>query len=347
MKVCIVTVYNSTNCGSFLQAYALKRSFEKLGASVSFLDNKVKNNNKIFISKSLRNMKHGQLLNIGFDYKVLKNFNNALKMFELCTFDKEDIREQDLFVLGSDEIWNASREIMRNAKVFWGKGLKGRIVSYAPSVNTASVEDVEKIEHVRDMFHRMESITVRDEYSKKIISNFSDKTIQILCDPTFLLSRDEYDSIRGECPCEDFILIYSAGGRYSDKDIFNIRKFADKVHKKLISFPHRLKWCDAQYPADPMDAIAFFEKADYVITDTFHGTALSLIFNKKFVAIPKENTKVSELLRYYHLEDHIKEDTSHLYAYFSKSDYSQDALNSNIKNEREKAILFLQSLIRQ
>lgn len=345
MNVSIVTVYNSTNCGSFLQAYGLKYVLEKNGCNVTFLKTGVKNNKKIFLKKALSNIKKRRFSKIGFDYKVYRNFESAIKRFSLLDFKPQMVSNQDLFVLGSDEIWNASRKVIKDSEVFFGKGLDGRIISFAPSVNVATVDDMLKIAAIKDYINKLDKISVRDSHSKEVIGKLTDKDIKIVCDPTFLLPMEEYDRLEGKRDIDNFIMVYSAGGRFDSERKKDIKDFAKACNKKLVAFPHKLDWCDYQFPADPFDAIAFFKKADFVITDTFHGAALSLIFNKNFVAIPQENRKVTELLEYFGLENLIVDETKGLCEFFSKEQYSKEKLNERIYAERKKAEDYLVSAL--
>lgn len=341
MKVCIVTVYNSTNCGSFLQAYGLKYILEKMGHEVSFLETGVKKNRRTFLRKAFRSIKKGKFRQVSFDRKKLVNFEKALKAFPICPNNKSALKKQDVFVLGSDEIWNISRDDMRNAPIFWGSGLEGRIISYAPSVNTSTSKDMDKAAFAKKSLEKMAAVSVRDEYSKKLIAQYTDKPIKLCCDPTFLLPMDEYKRIKKDCPYDDFILVYSAGAKFTDEDKKAIQTFAKKQGKKLIAFPHNLVWCDIQESADPLRAIDYFMKADYVITDTFHGAALSLVFNKDFLAVPRGNTKVSELLRFFNVPQLMAESAANVEEYFSEIRYDKNALNKRIYEEREKAKAFL------
>ncbi len=341
MKACIVTVYNSTNCGSFLQAYSLKYTLEQLGAEVTFLKTGVKNNRNIMIDKSLRYLKMGKPRRIAPEYRKYRNFEDCLKRFRLCRMNEKELAAQDIFVLGSDEIWNVSREIIRKADIFWGCGLEGNIISYAPSVNTATEDDMAGAPYVELALQCMNRISVRDSYSKQLISKYTDKPVEILCDPTFLLPMEEYDAIEGSCPFEDFILVYSTAARFTDEDKKALKEFAKSRGKKLVAFPHDLKWCDAHGQVHPLDAIAYFKKADCVITDTFHGTALSLIFNKDFLALPRGNTKVSELLNFFELPQLMRDSAAGVDEYFRSTSYSREKLNERIAREREKAVNYL------
>ena len=341
MKLCIVTVYNSTNCGSYLQAYGLKYTLEKMGHEVSFLKTGVKKNRRTFLRKAFRSVKKGKFGQVSFERKKLANFERALKAFPICPMNMSEMEKQSVFVLGSDEIWNVSREDMRKAPVFWGSGLPGRIISYAPSVNTSTNEDMEKTPFAKKALENMSAVSVRDEYSRRLISEYTDKLVTICCDPTFLIPMDEYKRIKKNCPYEDFILVYSAGSKFTEDDKKAIKTFAEAKGKKLIAFPHNLGWCDIQEPADPLKAIDYFMKASYVVTDTFHGAALSLIFNKEFLALPRGNTKVSELLRFFEVPQLMAEDAVNIGEYFSQTHYDKDALNKRITEEREKAKAYL------
>ena len=297
------------------------------------------------LDKSLRYLKMRKPGRIKPEYRKYKNFKDCLKSFRLCRMNKSELSQQDIFVLGSDEIWNVSREIIRKADIFWGCGLEGNIVSYAPSVNTATEDDMAQAPYAELALECMKSISVRDSYSKELISKYTDKHIEILCDPTFLLPMEEYDKLEGSCPFDDFILIYSTAAKFTDEDKKAIKEYAKRTGKKLVAFPHDLKWCDAHGIAHPLNAIAYFKKAHCVITDTFHGTALSLIFGKDFLALPRGNTKVRELLEYFELPQLMREDALDIGNYFSEVTYSREKLSERIMQEREKSMAYLKKAL--
>ena len=103
------------------------------------------------------------------------------------------------------------------------------------------------------------------------------KKPEILPDPTFLLDAGDYDAIEGKCPVSGFVLVYSAGKRFSEKDIANIKGFAESKGLNTVSFPHELKWCDLRFPADPFDAVAFFKKARALFRPSFRSAVNSRI----------------------------------------------------------------------
>ncbi|GHV88944.1 hypothetical protein AGMMS50267_13040 [Spirochaetia bacterium] len=109
---------------------------------------------------------------------------------------------------------------------------------------------------------------------------------------------------------KDFILVYSYPLRIRDKDeINNIKEFSKRSNKKLISIGSFYDWCDDMVSPHPFEVLSYFISADYIITDTFHGTLLSLKYNKQFITIIRNSnqTKLRHLLHFMNL--------AHLYLY--------------------------------
>lgn len=290
----IVTLYDSPNCGSKLQAFALSHTLESLGLHTCFLRtgarrpliNKGKTACKYILQgnfrKSLFYFKHIiSFVRSKFKYRVtnLKTFNSA-----------------DKVILGSDEIWNVARNDIAKFPVFWGRGLLPPKISYAPSINQSIEKDFVKRNCYKDM-SSLDAISVRDEHSKQIISTFLNRDITIVCDPTMLVEKKDWIALETTCPEKhDFILLYCFAYQLRDDDITKIMRFSREKGLTLISVADYLPFADKNLPLNPEKFIGYIHKAKYVIASTFHGTCFSLIYQKRFAVISRNSPKVENLL---------------------------------------------------
>ena len=144
------------------------------------------------------------------------------------------------------------------------------------------------------------------------------------------------------------MLIYTYPNRINDvNEIKAIKSFAKKHGKKLISIGFYFPWCDETVIPDPFEVLGYIKGADYIITDTFHGSVMSLKFNRRFAALvrPSNMQKMTSLLSQFSLQGRIVDDIHTLDAtLLSNIDY--DYVNLKLQEERDKSLEYLQQNIR-
>lgn len=314
MKVGILSMHRVINYGSFLQAYALKQLLIKDGADeVSFID-----------IKPGRELEGYELRSQRFHVKrLLKAFwprniyirivnkpqlkitqKNIQDYFYLLGIDEHIDTKYDLAVIGSDEVFNCCQ------KSPWGYTLQlygdipnaYHVISYAGSFGHTTIEQLEKRaidKEIGRTMQKMYAISVRDDNSYNIVKRITGIEPQMHLDPVLAYGYQgeiEYAIPPAE---KEYIIIYSYPGRIKKtKEIRAIRDFAKKAKKKLYSFTY-YSWCDKTIsPSSPLDVLRWFKGADYVITETFHGTIFSVITHRQFVTIirPSNSNKLKSLL---------------------------------------------------
>lgn len=293
-KIQIVTVYNSLNPGSFLQATALYRFFEKNGYEVSFMNTGARNLftqvalSIVYAAKKKNITQIPSKIKLGFQYK---------KQLDGYRVENPHDTKNTMFVLGSDEIWNVARKDMARYPIFWGDGLPlSQCISYAPSLNNATEKDLMNYSFVQAAINGLYAVSVRDKYSQKILEKYTGREIAVVCDPTVLLQKSDYEKIESRCDEKNYLLTYIYNRTISEGEIVAIRKFAKEKGLKILTFNQDHPWCDKIVHGTAIDFLTYISHADYVCTSTFHGTMLSAIYGKKFAVMGKKNRKVSELL---------------------------------------------------
>lgn len=349
MKVCIVTVYNSENCGSFLQAYALGKKIEELGHEVSYLKRDIKGTgaSSIAVMKVIaKSMINRNFKNISLKLKFHKDCKETVKVFN--EISKEDeIKSIDCFILGSDTIWYLDNSYFKkNYKKYWGIEFNNKkVISYAPSLNNTSEITIKNSNFIKPALDNLSSISVRDNYSKELLSKFTDKEINIVCDPTLLHNKEFYKKFQKECIYDNFILIYAFREFCSEQQCAAIKEYALKNNKKLISFGVYREWCDISVPFDNLAFTSYYEKAFYVITNTFHGTIFSIMYNKQFIDFAKDSKKVVEILKQFNLSQRNIDKNDNIDDILkSKIDYNE--INIKLNNLKEASINYIKSSLR-
>lgn len=359
MKVGIITHYDVHNHGAILQMYALQQVVRELGGEVEgltfqksydFIDSKLSKKYEISLKSIPYYTKY--LLKNGinktyFNYqkkRLLDLFKKNKKMIGRSTKDSRDL---DVVFIGADEVF--SIEIGLTPE-FWGGDIKCKnIFSYAGCFGPTtlkSIEDKNATDFILKGIDRLKRISVRDKNSKEIIEELSSKKALLVCDPVILYGYmreiKEFKNSRKE----KYILIYSYDNNMNKKEeIENIKKFAKKENIKILSVGFYHEWCDESINVSPIDLIEYIKNAEYVFTDTFHGTVISLITGAQFITKVHTNAnKLGFLLEEYNMSVRKTEDFSNIEEII-KTPINYNQVNEIINERREVSLNYLKECL--
>ena len=225
----------------------------------------------------------------------------------------------DAFVVGSDQVWRPkySPSIANHFLGFAEGNARLKRISYAASFGVENWEySPDQTEKCRRLISEFNAVSVREDTAVKLCKdNFGVDALQVL-DPTLLVEKEEYIRLveKDKIPeCSGTLLTYVLD-KTPEKQAF-INKIAMETGLKEVSIMPKSIFRDAGrkrindciYP--PVTAwLRGFMDAKYVLTDSFHGTAFALIFNKPFLAMGNANRGISRftsLLKLFGLEDRI------------------------------------------
>ena len=346
MKVCIVTVYNSENCGSYMQARILGNLIGFLGHEIVYLYRKrriVPPDNWHFFKQQLKGVMKFRFDSVKLRSGSFKAFKKAEKDFNVVEDNTIDYDSIDCFVVGSDTMWNLEAgHFFEKREYYWGQKMQGKpVITYAVSVSNTSRETIESRIPVREWLKSFTAISVRDKHTKKVIESFTNQPIEMVCDPTLLARAEQYKELITMQIERPFLLIYCfVDIQITEEMQERLIAFARAHGLDIISYGMNRKWCDRSVCYDPQTFLSYFSQASFIITNTFHGVMFSMIFNKEFMAIGKEKIKVREALEVHGLSDRLREQTVDIEEiYQQKIDY--DRVNSIIEGERQKGMAFL------
>ena len=291
-KASIITFFNADNFGAVLQCYALQKNIAKFGimANVAkFKDPAFRNSYKVlYISKRPSKMiKYLRQAPSNFIRKQnFKKFRNQYfnMSSDLCGFD--------YYICGSDQIWNMDLTCGYNPMYFCGidsDNKKAVRFSYAASIGKSKLDDKEKSDFAQAL-KKLDYISVREDSAKEMIQSLTDKEVYVMPDPTLLLNRSEWsDFVNNDKKNDEYILLYSI---CDSKKIFDISadlslKFSLPIIEiRLTTDINKRKSSHTVIDnIGPIHFINYVNKAKYVVTDSFHGTVFSLIFNKEFYSV--------------------------------------------------------------
>lgn len=345
------------NYGSVLQAYSLKQLLEKIpGANVSFIDIdrseivKVHGNvsttadyakQKTLMSNPLhcfRKVKHKLLRQI-YEKKIQDFQINTLHL------NRQIEDEYDLAVIGSDEVFIANQKICLQ---LYGKVKNAKnVVSYAAACGMAEVKNIKKEDKplVSEALNNICYMSVRDSHTKEYIQSLYKGQIEMHVDPVLAgnLRYRKHKPVKSR----KYLIIYAYAERIHDvEEIEAIIQFAKKKNLKIVTIGGQQIWADCYLPLDPYRMLDYFYYADYVITDTFHGTVFSIINGCRFAVIKRKSNehKIVGVLDSVGLNDRLVQSACDIEKVLTKSiDYEK--VNRQLDIEHQRTVEYLKKCI--
>lgn len=313
MRIGIVTYHFSDNYGALFQAYALRQWFILQGHHAEFINYQPdyvegggvfnltrpisKDNLKILFLKLTGLKEHffgKKFLKLGFENFKHDKLGVISERFSFSTELDDTLDNYDLLVCGSDQIWKPSEHYGVDQVYyldFSSKSTLPRRISYAPSFGTDFL-NTEFHQAVGAAIKKLDGISVRERSGCDIVKELIG--IMPLCvpDPTLLLT--DYKQIMEPYPVRP--------GKYVFSYILRSREVVGRVAEQLAARldaelysphnPHR-RWREigqTVYPC-PSQWLSLLNSAEFVVTNSFHGAALSIVLNKPFVVIGLQGEK--------------------------------------------------------
>ena len=315
-----VTCDHTTNYGSCLQAYALKTAIEKIsidGVACSYL---------LIPASKLKDYPEKRKLRNRLNSLIIKPFmaihklefrefnNNHLKYSDIKScYDLPGLNQTaDAFVCGSDVIWN--QDINRNRTIFWLDFARKYKFSYAASFGKSGIsEDYKRV--ASKYLKTFDSVSVRELYAVDLIKQISGVEAVRVLDPVFLLGLDDWNQFmekENKHSEKGYIFVYNTHLNDEIKKFIKALKAKTglKVEIATAGAKQALKQGMLGVPS-PEKWLRLLKNAEYVVTNSFHATAFSVMFHKKFFTVVHGernkgiNIRMYEFLRSIGLEDRI------------------------------------------
>ena len=348
MKISILTFSKESNFGASLQCYALCKTLQSMGHRVDIIDIQLP---KIIFSW------YTTLLQIPQDFLFFlfrkKHLNFFTRKYKTTAELKDGQHKSDLYIVGSDQVWNPDITKRLNPLVYFFSFLPDgvRRISYAASFGTDSWLSSSLTEEVKMLLHRFNSVSVREQSGVAICKDTFDIDARLVADPTLLLTS--YDEICGKYAPqrETNELVYFSFVRNKEEQRI-IAKFSKANHLQAIAlrsnrsipgFKQRVYVSVAEW----LNSIRY---AKIVVTFSFHCMVFCILFHKKFVAVPAKSGRAARqesLLAQLGLSDHFCKDTSDLYKtmeHVIHKDIDYAVIDKKIKKMREDSLNFLKEV---
>lgn len=318
LKIAIITFQYAHNYGSVLQAYALKTLLENKGYKVSVIDfihKKDYGQYKLFRKKYYCKHPWGIILDVMYlkqnksRIKHFKNFvNENLNLTSKQYFNSKNMEELneifDIFICGSDQIWNLDCtrgvEPAYFLKFVDNNKLK---IAYAPSLSHEKFSK-DYSEDFREALKNIDYISIREKSTLPLIEKLTNKTVNVVLDPTLLLEKKYYEKLipKNNLKKEKYIFVYML--EYNKDLIKYCNKYSKVNGIKLIYITDRryngmniIKGENA-FEAGPNRFLEYILDAELIITNSFHATVFSIIFHKQFIVFrtKRSSSRMKDLL---------------------------------------------------
>lgn len=328
MKVGIMSMQRIVNYGSFLQAYGLRSVIEEMGHSVEFVDylpepslitEKQISHSSRLASKVIKLLRLASPSYREYRNRQIRLNNSFSKFYETFQRDflpvlgigeqKNYCPELDILVIGSDEVFNCTQpgpDVGYSLQLFGKNHRAKNLVSYAASFGSTTLgklEHYQVADEIGTYLTRFDAVSVRDDNSAEIVSKLTGRVAEQHIDPVLLYDFPEVEEIA--IPLRDYIVVYAYAGRIRDTEAEEIIRFARKHKKRILCLGFYQPFCDEYILASPLEVLAYIKHADYVVTDTFHGSVFSIKYQVPFATIIRESNKqkLSDLLHRFQLDN--------------------------------------------
>lgn len=348
-QVGLAVVTYKDNFGSALQTYATQKVLENLGYETHIFDingvhsdinkKKLKYYAGRVFNKDERKYLFDNLLsrgrkktnasndkyaeNMRIRHEMYVNFNEKFLKFYPKVSGWNELRTQSAgcnhVIVGSDQLW-------RPSNIAGGYFTLEFVPDDVDKIALSSSFGVSKLPtgiqtHARRFLTRLNSISVREDTGKKIVKELTGRDIPVVCDPTMLLDGDQWLEIQKEEPIAEgkYILVYLMGDNPKHRDF--IKKLKSETGYRIIGLMHGGTYIasdegfadEEPYDVGPAEFINLIRNAEYMCTDSFHGSVFSILNKTKFFSFRRyedasvfsSNDRLYTLLKWTNLENRM------------------------------------------
>lgn len=339
-KIAIVTIV-TINYGNRLQNYALQYILERLGYSVTTLR---RENRADGLKQKIKAVIQSLLQTKGAKFRKFDRYIHFAD--EVITRDDypEDLRDSySYFIAGSDQVWNPYYDFVAGKCDFLKFARNNQKISYAASFGVSEIPSERKTEYAEHL-KTFKAISVREKRGSTIVEELADRKATVVLDPTLLLDENEWKRVEKKpscCPKKKYVLVYALGDK-SDR-------FKDKIKQLKEEYEifdvRSLQKNGKELPVGPSEFLYLIRNSEEILTDSFHATAFSIIFHKKFVTFNRPglnmNSRIESLAVLVGAKDRLTE-----YGDLDcETEIDYVKVDETLKKERRNSIEFLKNAL--
>lgn len=309
-----LTFHRVCNYGAVLQTYALQQTVKGLGCDSEVIDYRcpfLEEHKKSISIKKITNPKwvYSVLFQNGYIIDLNKEFaefrKKHIKISSATYYSLDDLKksdaEYDKYIVGSDQIWNYQCAGYDKAFFLQFVSDVNKKYSYAASIGFETLDN-EYVDQYKEMLSGFRKIAVREKSAKALLERQLNLESVVTLDPTLLITKNEWDKLAVAPKFEHYVLVYVLA--WSETLFAYARELSMRYGLKVIFINDRLKDVSGMVNlrhVSPEQWIGLFENADYIVTNSFHGTAFSIIMRKPFTTFllpepSRVNSRMKDLL---------------------------------------------------
>lgn len=295
-KIGIITIHSDLNYGAFLQAFALTTFLNNNSYYTRIIDyRKIPNSPRVYkFPKSIIY----KIYNLPRLYRYRRFIAPLLSTKRYSSLEElQSFNEKfDILISGSDQIWNPVCGGLNKINpayflVFASKD-KYKKISYGSSIGSYVYDEIEKLQ-VRKWLNDYSHVSTRELSGAIQLESIISKSVKVVLDPTLLLNKNSWLQYSSSVKIRSkYVLVYYIDEL--DEVVSYARIIADKLGLKvalITNMPKRHSKVDINIPhCGPAQFLWLFANASYIVTNSFHGTAFAVNFNKDFVSVIKRNS---------------------------------------------------------
>lgn len=360
MKYGIITHYDVHNHGAILQMNALikvlKQQFGIEAQALQF------EKNYDFLGRELKAKYEISAKSIGIYFKYLVDRGLSVFLFNIKKkklFDQFKKKENligvyyseserlDAVIVGSDEVFALHTG---PTPVFFGHALPtDKVFSYAGCFGPTKLEDVKRLHceyFVSSGLSNMVGLGMRDQNSIYITKALTGRDSALVVDPVLLYGYVDEIKNFTDPGLPKYLLVYAYENRMNDlKEIDKIVSYAHRHGLKVVCPGFYHNWADINVNTDPVELLRYFKYANCIVTDTFHGSVMSIISGREIAVKLRDNSnKLLNLLEEYGLADRVIGKDWDLERIFSRKQ-NNDIVAKEVIRRRKESIKFLKEMI--
>lgn len=361
MQYGIITHYDVHNHGAVLQLNALsqvlKQNFQieakalQFDKNYDFLGIGMKAKYNISLRSAgiyLDYLRHYGLSRTLFNVKKKKLLDDFKRKNRLIGPYYTECGALDGVVVGSDEVFALHTG---PSPVFFGHACPSdRVFTYAGSFGPTTLQDIQRLHceaFVRSGLESMKGLGMRDRNSAEIARELTGKEVPLVADPVILYGYEKEIASFASPGLPPYLLVYAYDRNMNEaSEVERIRAFARKKGLKIVSPGFYHAWADYNVNVGPVELLRYFKYAECVVTDTFHGSVMSIITNRNLAVTLRGNgNKLFNLLQEYGLVGRILADGRSLEDVCG-NDVDYDSVRKEIVRRRAHSMDYLSAMVK-
>lgn len=365
MKIKTITCHEVYNHGASLQEFALLKYLKNIGHNAQTIHYKPNYLSGHFKLRTISNPRFdkpllrqlyilaklpGRIFALkrkkAFDEFSRKYINTDSKLYRSNEELKENLPEADAYICGSDQIWNSFFQNGKDPSFYLNFVPSNKLkISYAASFAIDAIEESLK-PFVKENIERIDKISVRENSGLKILENLSITRAVHVLDPVFLIGSKYWEETFVTPIKEKFIFVYDFE---SNKNIERISIETAKKHNlKIFTVNQNITYADKNFfKKSPEVFLSLISNANFIIGNSFHALAFSLIFNKIFFVVDRNekiNTRMRDFMSSLNLS-YLNLDVDE-FKTFDKVSINYERVNFELREKIKKSQNFLKKALK-